>query len=80
MSGFLKGCAEGPDALRREKLAAFGKRILVMGAAEDGKVVGLVLTERDYEKAPILLKSRPQFWVIGADGEHRRHCTNSKVP
>ena len=47
MSGFLKGCKAGPDALRRRLLGALGRRILVMGTAGDGKVVGLVLTERD---------------------------------
>jgi hypothetical protein len=47
MSGFLAGCAAGPDALRRRLLPGFGRRILVMGTAADGKVVGLVLTERD---------------------------------
>ncbi|MEO7247169.1 MAG: MvaI/BcnI family restriction endonuclease [Novosphingobium sp.] len=47
MSGFLMGCEAGPDALRRRLLGAFGKRTLVMGTAGDGKVLGLVLTERD---------------------------------
>lgn len=47
MSGFLSGCASGPDALRRNRLKEFGRRILVLGTAADGKVLGLVLTERD---------------------------------
>ena len=47
MSGFLQGCLRGPDALRRARLADFGQRILVMGTARDGQVIGLVLTERD---------------------------------
>lgn len=47
MSGFLSGCDAGPDALRRRLLGDFGQRILVMGTASDGKVVGVVLTERD---------------------------------
>lgn len=47
MSGFLQDCECGPDALRRRMLADFGCRILVMGTAADGKVVGVVLTERD---------------------------------
>lgn len=47
MSGFLKGCSAGPDALRREKMQGYGPRILVMGVAHDGVVVGLVLTGRD---------------------------------
>jgi hypothetical protein len=47
MSGFLKGCDDAPRSLRREEQAEYGKRILVMGTASDGKVVGVVLTERD---------------------------------
>lgn len=47
MSGFLKGCAHSPEALRRQKLAGFGRRILIMGTATDGKVIGVVLTGRD---------------------------------
>ncbi|MHA3793031.1 MvaI/BcnI family restriction endonuclease [Sphingomonas sp. YL-JM2C] len=47
MSGFLKDCAEGPRSLRRDEQAEFGQRILIMGTASDGKVVGIVLTERD---------------------------------
>jgi hypothetical protein len=46
MSGFLKGCNAGPDALRRDHMQAYGQRILVMGVASDGVVVGLVLTAR----------------------------------
>ena len=47
LSGFLKGVSDGPRALRRKEQADYGRRILVMGTAADGKVVGLVLTERD---------------------------------
>lgn len=46
LSGFLKD-SDGPDALRRDAQGQYGRRILVMGTATDGKVVGLVLTERD---------------------------------
>lgn len=52
LSGFLNRCEAAPDALRRRMLAAFGKRILVMGTAADGKVVGMVLTERDDPLVP----------------------------
>lgn len=45
MSGFLKGCRNPPDALRRENQARYGQRVLVIGTARDGKVLGLVLTE-----------------------------------
>lgn len=64
MSGFLHGCPEGPDALRREKLAEFGRRILVMGTAADGKVVGLVLTERDDP----LVANFPELPLAGSGG------------
>lgn len=47
MSGFLAGCEFAPDALRRDLQAGYGQRILVMGTASDGKVLGLVLAERD---------------------------------
>lgn len=47
MSGFLKDCVNPPDALRRDNQAAYGQRILVMGTARDGTVVGLVLNERE---------------------------------
>lgn len=45
MSGFLKGCSNPPDALRRQNLDRYGQRILVMGTARDGKVLGVILTE-----------------------------------
>jgi hypothetical protein len=47
LSGFFKGCDAPPDALRRDGQARYGQRILVIGTASDGKVLGLVLTERD---------------------------------
>jgi hypothetical protein len=47
LSGFIKDCDAPPDALRRERQARYGQRILVMGTASDGKVLGLALTERD---------------------------------
>ncbi|WP_161978439.1 MvaI/BcnI family restriction endonuclease [Sphingomonas oligophenolica] len=47
LSGFIKGCANAPDALRRNHQAQYGRRILVLGTAPDGTVLGRVLTERD---------------------------------
>ncbi|MBO6946395.1 MAG: hypothetical protein JJ855_00330 [Rhodospirillales bacterium] len=47
MSGFLAGCRNAPDAVRRRKQAQFGRRILALGATSDGRVLGRVLTERD---------------------------------
>lgn len=64
MSGFLSGCAEAPEALRRDRQAEFGRRILVMGTAADGKVVGLVLTERDDP----LVASFPELPLAGSAG------------
>jgi hypothetical protein len=46
-SGFLKGTRNAPRALRRNEQARFGRRILVLGTAADGKVLGHVLTEAD---------------------------------
>lgn len=74
MSGFLNGCEQGPDALRRRMLGEFGQRILVMGTAADGKVVGLVLTERDdplvanFPHLP-LAATRGVLRVLTIDGE-----------
>jgi len=47
MSGFLSDCKDAPDALRRRLQAQFGKRILALGVAPSGQVLGCVLTERD---------------------------------
>jgi hypothetical protein len=46
LSGFLRDSA-GPESLIRDRQQGYGKRILVLGTAADGKVVGRVLTERD---------------------------------
>ncbi|MBO6729967.1 MAG: hypothetical protein JJ873_12925 [Maricaulis sp.] len=47
LSGFLDRCQWAPDAIRRDKQAAFGQRILAMGANSAGEVVGLLLTEAE---------------------------------
>ena len=44
-SGFLKGCSNPPDSLRRINQDKYGKRILVVGANDYGKTFGIVLTE-----------------------------------
>lgn len=64
MSGFLTDCERGPDALRRRLLAEFGRRVLVMGTAADGQVLGLVLTERDDP----LVNTFPELPLAGARG------------
>lgn len=46
LSGFLRD-SDGPQSLVRDRQAEYGRRILVMGTALDGTVVGVVLTERD---------------------------------
>jgi hypothetical protein len=47
LSGFLAGCRAAPDALRRDHQAQYGRRILLLGTTPDGRVAGMVLTERD---------------------------------
>ncbi|WP_373491048.1 MvaI/BcnI family restriction endonuclease [Parasphingorhabdus sp.] len=74
MSGFLKGCDDPPDALRRDHQAQYGRRILVMGTARDGKVVGLVLTEQNdplvanFPDLP-LAGGRGVLHILSIDGE-----------
>ena len=46
LSGFLKGCSNAPDALRRTKQAQFGTRALVFGTGATGEVYGLVVTAK----------------------------------
>ena len=50
-SGFMRGCGNPPDALRRHKLAEYGARFLLLGVSHTGKVIGLVLTEAEDELA-----------------------------
>lgn len=74
MSGFLTRCDAAPDALRRDRQAAYGQRILVMGTAGDGKVVGLVLAERDDPLVGVfpelaLQGGRGVLHVLTIDGE-----------
>ena len=45
-SGFLSGCSNPPDALRRDSQDSYGRRVLVMGISEDS-VFGTVLTDTD---------------------------------
>ncbi len=69
LSGFLTGCDTAPDALRRTSLAKYGKRILVLGTAPSGTVVGMVLTQRDdplvgnFPELPVLA-AVPVFRVL----------------
>ncbi len=45
-SGFLSGCSNPPDSLRRDSQDSYGRRVLVMGISEDS-VFGTVLTDTD---------------------------------
>lgn len=47
LSGFFENCSWAPTAIRRDKQAAFGKRIFGIGANRAGEIFGLLLTERD---------------------------------
>ncbi len=47
LSGFIKGANWAPQAIRRTEQAAFGKRVLGIGANRQGEVFGLLLTERN---------------------------------
>lgn len=64
MSGFLKGCSKPPDALRRNNQAAYGQRILVMGTAKDGQVLGIVLTELE----DTIVSSFPELPFVPSSG------------
>lgn len=64
MSGFLSGCSDGPQSLVRTRQAEFGQRVLVMGTAGDGTVVGVILTERDDP----LVANFPELPTAGAGG------------
>lgn len=46
LSGFLSGCSNPPDALRRDSQDSYGRRVLVMGISDDS-VFGVVLTDKD---------------------------------
>ena len=64
MSGFLKGCDAPPAALRRDRQALYGQRWLVLGTAKDGKVLALVLTERE----DALARNFPELPLQGDSG------------
>lgn len=62
LSGFLARCEAAPQALRRDHLSEFGRRILVLGTAPSGTVIGRVLTERDDP----LVRDFPELPVLAA--------------
>ena len=73
LSGFLAGCDLAPDALRRDRLDEFGKRILVLGTTPNGTVLGRVLTEKHdpvvhgFPDLPVLA-AVPIFRVLSTTG------------
>jgi len=73
LSGFLSGCDLAPKALRRDRLAEFGRRILVLGTAPTGTVIGKVLTEAydpvvgQFPELPVLA-AVPIFRVLPVSG------------
>lgn len=72
-SGFMRGCNQPPDALRRDKQAEYGIRILMLGVSPSGKVIGLVITEAedelvaDFPSLPVL-PACPMFGVLSFSG------------
>ena len=61
-SGFMRGCDEPPDALRRDKQAEYGARYLMLGVSNSGKTIGLVITELEDE----LARAFPDLPELGA--------------
>jgi len=46
LSGFLRGCARSPRAMRREEQDEFGRRVLLLGIRDD-EVLGVLATDQD---------------------------------
>ena len=73
LSGFLSGCNNASDALRRRFQTRFGKRMFLLGVTPEGVVVGMVLTEvedpvvKEWPEFPSLPAS-PVLKVINLDG------------
>lgn len=44
-SGFLQGCSNPPDSLRKKSQSKYGKRIFVLGSNDEGNTFGIVLTQ-----------------------------------
>ncbi|NNE34679.1 MAG: hypothetical protein HKN13_05560, partial [Rhodothermales bacterium] len=44
-SGFMRGCDDPPDPLRRNNQAQYGTRILLLGVSNTERTIGLVITE-----------------------------------
>lgn len=59
LSGFLDGCKWAPQAIRRDKQAEFGLRILGIGSNREGEVYGLLITEKDDRLAATFPQTAP---------------------
>ncbi len=72
LSGFLNGCSNPPDSLRRTHQAKYGHRILAIGVAPGGDVIATVLTAREDPVVPDFpdlppLPALPIFGVLTPD-------------
>ena len=61
-SGFMRGCDQPPDALRRAKQTEYGLRILLLGVSSSGRTIGLVVTEAEDE----IVSNFPELPPLGA--------------
>jgi len=73
-SGFMRGCDEPPDALRREHQAEYGLRILLLGISATDRTLGMVITEAEDELVGIFpdlpeLRALPTLRVLTFLGE-----------
>ena len=59
-SGFLTGCNDAPDSLRRSRQAEYGQRVLLLGVVED-RVYGLVLNSLENGNLSRLLTA--PYWL-----------------
>ncbi|WP_417496208.1 MvaI/BcnI family restriction endonuclease [Maricaulis sp.] len=64
MSGFLAQCEWAPEAIRRDKQAAYGQRILALGANAAGEVIALLITEAEDP----LARDFPELTPSGVSG------------
>lgn len=74
LSGFLKGSEGAPAALRRTRQSDYGARILTLGSAPSGRVIGYVLTAKCdpiVETFPVLpvLPAAPVLRVLTIDAD-----------
>ncbi len=58
LSGFIRDCPRAPRALRRDEMDAFGRRVLVIGVAEE-RTFGIVVTDRDGQQLVDRLSALP---------------------